>query len=100
MLDLDSDVVLSMLRPVLFYAPGQPIRIYHTSLHDYLVICKGVPWFIDVDCGRLMLAHASFDVMANRLYFNMGQIGRYILPNDHVDQRATKFITMIVRYAC
>lgn len=100
MLGLDSDAVLSMLRPFLFYAPGQPIRIYHTSLYDYLTSCRGAPWFIDVDEGRLLLAHVSLDVMANRLHFDMGKVISSFLANDHVDQRVANPITADVRYVC
>lgn len=100
LLGLDSDVVLSMLRPLLFYAPGQPIRIYHTSLYDYLTSCKGEPWFIDVADGRVLLAHASFDLMADRLHFNMGDVESSFLTNDHVNQRAATTIVAAVRYVC
>lgn len=100
MLGLKSDGILSRLGPVLLRIAGQPIRLRHTSLYDYFTSCKGEPWFVDADDGRLILAHLSFDGMADRLHFNMGRIKSSFYPNDRVGQRAPGAITADVRYIC
>ena len=81
-------VILSHLRCLLQWSPGQPIHILHTSFTDYLCNpeqCQQHPWFIQSMDHHHDFAIACFQIMKhNGLCFNICGIETSHLKNMEV----------------
>ena len=67
-----STFILSRLRCLLQWSPGQPIRTLHASFADYLTDpkrCRNQPWFIDISSHHHGLALSCFRIMKVELKF-------------------------------
>jgi hypothetical protein len=72
-----SRFILSRLRCLLQWSPGQAIRTLHSSFADYLSDtrrCGSRPWFIDVSCHNKSLALACFRHMQAGLRYNICEL--------------------------
>ena len=110
MLGLDgyrsSTFILSRLRCLLQWSPGQPVRTLHASFADYLTDpkrCGNQPWFIDMPSHHHGLALSCFRIMNVELKFNICGLETSHVPNDQVldlPTRIQKYISNHLSYAC
>ncbi|KAF9056907.1 WD40-repeat-containing domain protein, partial [Rhodocollybia butyracea] len=73
-LEHSSSRIFDRLRCVLQWAPGQHVKILHTSFSDYLMDhgrSGKKPWFIDPSILELQIAHGCLRVLKNGLRFNI-----------------------------
>ncbi|KAL5531874.1 hypothetical protein ACEPAF_5437 [Sanghuangporus sanghuang] len=97
--------ILGQLRSVISYEPGKPVRLHHASFADYLT-SKGSdskPWNIDESGQKLYIAKRCFEVMSEKLCFNICGIESSFLRNDKVPDlrdRIKKAIPRHLDYAC
>lgn len=81
-------VILSRLRCLLQWSPGQPIQVLHTSFTDYLCSpkqCQNQPWFIQPANHHHDFALACFQIMKhNGLCFNICGVQTSYLRNTEV----------------
>jgi hypothetical protein len=109
-LDLDghrsSRFILSRLRCLLQWTPGQPVLISHASFADYLADarrCGTHQWFIDVFTHHRSLALACFRIMKAGLRFNICELETSHIFNDDVRDlrdRISRHIPASLSYAC
>ena len=105
-LGLQEDTVselLSYLRSLVVYEEGQPIRIHHTSFHDYLVSCVGQPWHIDVGVQKTNIVNRCFDRMRELLRYDICGLKTSLMLNENVpdlDERVKKNIPSFLKYIC
>ncbi|KAL5504567.1 hypothetical protein ACEPAH_7228 [Sanghuangporus vaninii] len=100
-----ADTVLSRLRSVLCYETGKAVRLHHASFADYLTSDRssGKPWNVDESGQKSYIAERCFDVMGEKLYFNICGIESSFLRNDEVldlQARIQKAIPRHLDYAC
>ena len=105
-LDMDMDVtpnLLSHFRSLVRYEEGQPIRIHHTSFHDYLISCEGSAWHIDEGVERTKIASSCLERMRDLLRYNICNIPpSYVLNSDvpDLDNRVIQYIPSFLKYIC
>ena len=105
-LDVDMDVtqnLLSHFRSLVRYEEGQPIRIHHTSFHDYLISCEGNAWHIDEGVERAKITSKCLERMRDLLRYNICNIPpSYVLNSDvpDLDHRVTRCIPPFLKYIC
>ncbi|KAL5483113.1 hypothetical protein ACEPAI_8342 [Sanghuangporus weigelae] len=100
-----ADTVLGRLRSVLSYETGKPVRPHHASFADYLTSDRssGKTWNIDETCQKAYIAERCFDVMSEKLCFNICEIESSFIRNDEVpdlQDRIQKTIPSHLDYAC
>jgi WD40 repeat protein len=101
-----STFILSRLRCLLHWSPGQPARTLHPSFADYLSNahrCGNQPWFIDLPTHHRRLALTCFQQMQAGLKFNICRLETsYALNRDVLDlpARVDNFIPSHLSYAC
>ncbi|KIM71121.1 hypothetical protein PILCRDRAFT_805352, partial [Piloderma croceum F 1598] len=101
-----STFILSRLRCLLHWSPGQPARTLHPSFADYLSNahrCGNQPWFIDLPTHHRRLALTCFQQMQAGLRFNICRLDTsYALNRDILDlpTRVNNFIPNHLSYAC
>lgn len=101
-----SKFILSRLRCLLQWSPGQGIRTLHSSFADYLSDphrCGDRPWFIDVPRHNETLVVACFRHLQSGLRCNICELGTSDVFNDEVfdlRDRIEKFIPAQLHYAC
>ena len=96
--------ILSGLHSLVVFEPGQPIRIHHTSLYDYLTSmrCDG-SWFIDADVEKSRIVSRCFVLMKNQLRFNICNLETSFKFNRDVlnlEKRVSERIHPGLLYAC
>ena len=96
--------ILSGLHSLVVFEAGQPIRIHHTSLYDYLTSmrCDG-SWFIDADVGKSRIVSRCFVLMKNQLRFNICNLETSFKFNRDVlnlEKRVSERIHPGLLYAC
>ncbi|KAL5536207.1 hypothetical protein ACEPAF_28 [Sanghuangporus sanghuang] len=108
----DCHDVLSRLRSIVDYSgegnPERPVRLFHTSLSDYLLSCtpsEKEPWFIDAISENSFIALRCFAVMKDDLRFNMCGIksSRVSMGDDYsagLDMNNETNISSHLEYAC
>ena len=97
--------VISGLHSLVVFEPGQPIRIHHTSLYDYLTStrCDDVSWFIDADVEKSRIVSRCFGLMKNQLRFNICDLETSFKFNRDVpdlEKRVNERIQPGLLYAC
>ena len=100
--DTASDVLMC-LKSLVVYEPGGPIAIRHTSFHDYLVSCKGSPWYIDTEMQKAYIASKCLKRMGDLLGHNICDIpSSYVLNSDvpDLENRVTQCIPPFLKYIC
>ena len=101
-----SQFILSRLGCLLRWHPGEPVRILHTSIADYLsdpLRCGDRPWFIDVTLHIRNLAQACFRIMKAELRFNICQLQTSYVCNDDAQDLVAQLSSAIgdhLSYSC
>ncbi|KAL5504568.1 hypothetical protein ACEPAH_7229 [Sanghuangporus vaninii] len=100
-----ADTVLGRLRSVLSYETGKPVRLHHASFADYLTSDRsnGKPWNIDEAHQKVHISERCFDVMGEKLHFNICGIESSFMRNDEIPDlrdRIQKAIPRHLDYAC
>ena len=100
-----SEYILSKLRSVLSYTPGEPVRLLHTSFSDYLQspLQASEPWHIDIPGAECNLARRCISVMEAGLHFNICNLETSFVRNDDVPdliKRIEDSIPSHLDYAC
>ncbi|PAV14881.1 nucleotide-binding-oligomerization-domain like receptor [Pyrrhoderma noxium] len=98
--------ILSGLHSLVVFEAGQPIRIHHTSLHDYLTSMRcDESWYINSDVEMNKIASRCFVLTKSRLHFNICDIETSFkfnkdIPNlqEHVDKRIHPRLLYACRY--
>ena len=103
--DESCEHILSRLRSVLSYTPGQPVRLFHASFSDYLLSGDrdNEPWFIDIPRVTSEVALRCLVVMQEGLHFDMCDLKTSYIRNDDVpglDVRVEFKIVPYLKYAC
>ncbi|PAV14874.1 WD40 domain containing protein [Pyrrhoderma noxium] len=96
--------ILSGLHSLVVFEPGQPIRIHHTSLHDYLTSMRcDESWYINSDVEMNKIASRCFVLMKSHLHFNICDIETSFKFNKDIpnlQERVDKRIHPRLLYAC
>ena len=95
--------VLSYLRSLVVYEPGNPITVRHASFYDYLVSCEGMPWYVDPSMQRTYIASKCLERMGDLLKHNICDIPSSFALNADVpdiDNRVTTCIPPFLTYIC
>lgn len=98
--------LLSRLKCLLLWSPGESVQILHASFADYITDsarCGNQPWFIDVSQSHATLTRESFRIMESGLHFNMCHLETSFLRNDEVvgiDDSIRAEISAHLAYAC
>lgn len=105
LLGLPSHLTLRRLKSVLAYEPGKSVRLFHTSFADYLVSPKqaGKSWSIDLGREKYNLVSKCFDMVKEKLIFNLCELQSSLLPNDSVTGLQDRIVTKIpsyIEYSC
>jgi hypothetical protein len=109
LLGLDSSTVrdiLSRLRSLVQWNPGEPIKVLHASFPDFLGDrdkCNDRRWHIDEQAHHRHLATACFGIMRNRLHFNICNLETSYYKNkaiDGIDELIARDITADLMYGC
>ena len=109
LLGLESSTVrdiLSRLRSLLQWSPGEPIKVLHASFPDFLGDrdkCNDHRWHIDEQAHHRHLATACFGIMRNRLHFNICGLETSYYKNeaiDGIDELIARNITADLMYGC
>ncbi|EJC98388.1 WD40 repeat-like protein [Fomitiporia mediterranea MF3/22] len=103
--DEPSRLILSRLQSVLVFTRNEPIRFCHTSFRDYLLASSRIndPWFINLECQKSFVAARCFDVMRDRLRFNICKIESSYIFNDQIPDLPDRIganIPLHLKYAC
>ncbi|EJC99691.1 WD40 repeat-like protein [Fomitiporia mediterranea MF3/22] len=111
-------LILSKLRSVIAFTPGEPVHLLHTSFADYLLSkpcpkpclahkgpsdCLSGRWFIDESSQQSDIAMRCFIVMEEALHFNMCDLESSFIYNKDVtgiEDRINKKLTPHLQYAC
>ena len=96
--------VISGLHSLVVFEPGQPIRIHHTSLYDYLTStrCDG-SWYIDTNAEKNKITLRCFALMKSQLRFNICDLETSFKFNAYVPnlrERVDKRIRPGLLYTC
>ena len=97
--------ILSFLRSLIIYDPGEPIRLHHTSFFDYLISSstRNESWHIDEAGSKRKIAEQCFVGMDRMLHFNMCHLeSSYVANKDVVDleERVHNYISSSLYYIC
>ena len=95
--------VLSRLKSLVVYEPGNPITIRHASLFDYLVSCKEEQWYIDADVQKVYIATKCLEWMKKLLKYNICDLqSSYVFNRDvpEIGDRVTCCIPLFLKYIC
>ena len=95
--------VLSCLRSLVVYEPGNPITIRHASFYDYLISCKGKPWYVEPSMQRTYITSKCLERMGDLLKHNICDIpSSFALNTDvpDIDNRVTHYIPPFLKYIC
>ncbi|PAV19327.1 nucleotide-binding-oligomerization-domain like receptor [Pyrrhoderma noxium] len=97
--------LLSCLQSLVTYERGEPIRIHHASLYDYLISPESVElaWHIDEENQKDIIAHWCFNQMKKGLRFNICDLETSFAMNKDVvylDERVQNNIPTSLLYAC
>ena len=97
--------LLSYLQSLVTYEEGEPIRIHHASLYDYLISPESVDlaWHIDEENQKNNIAHWCFNQMKKGLRFNICDLETSSAMNEdvvHLDERVQNNISTSLQYAC
>ena len=95
--------ILSYLRSLVAYEPGNPITIRHASFYDYLLSCKGRQWYIDADVQKTCIVSKCFERMTDLLKHDICNISsNFVLNTDvpDIDNRVTRCIPPFLKYIC
>ena len=96
--------VLSGLHSLVVFEPGQPIRIHHTSLYDYLTSTRcDESWYIDTDLEKSKIVSRCFGLMKGQLRFNICDLETSFKFNRDVtdiEKRVNERIHPGLVYAC
>ncbi|EJC99178.1 WD40 repeat-like protein [Fomitiporia mediterranea MF3/22] len=101
-----SRLTLQNLRSVLFYEPGQSIRLHHTSFADYLLSrdrSGNRQWFIDANSQRRTIALRCLTIMSELLHLNICNLETPAIKNDDIpglEGRVARYIPRQLSYAC
>ncbi|KIM73368.1 hypothetical protein PILCRDRAFT_15274, partial [Piloderma croceum F 1598] len=101
-----SGFILSRLRCLLQWSPGQPVRVLHASFEDYLTDpkrCGDQRWFIDMCFHHHQFALSCFRTMKMELKFNICDLETSHISNDDVldlPARIQKYIPNHLSYSC
>ena len=101
-----SRFILSRLRCLLQWSPGQPVRVLHASFEDYLTDpkrCGDQRWFIDNSFHHHHFALSCFRAMKMELTFNICDLETSHVSNDDVldlPVRIQKYIPNHLSYSC
>ena len=85
------------------YEPGNPITIRHASFYDYLISCKGMPWYVDPSMQRTYIASKCLERMGDLLKHNICDIpSSFALNTDvpDIDNRVMRCIPPFLKYIC
>ncbi|KAL5503719.1 hypothetical protein ACEPAH_7790 [Sanghuangporus vaninii] len=100
------DRILRQLQSVVSYEPGKPVRLHHASFADYLLSSAKSgkeAWHIDERVQKKSVTERCFDIMAEKLHFNMCGIESSFLRNSEIsqlDERVMDKIPPHLGYAC
>ena len=95
--------ILSCLRSLVTYEPGNPVTIRHASFYDYLISCEGKPWYVDPSMQRAYIASKCLERMEHLLKHNICDIpSSFVLNTDvpDIDNRVTRCIPPFLKYIC
>lgn len=96
--------ILSRLRSVIDYRPGEPIRLFHASFSDFLMSSNHTEdWFVEVPMQESFLATRCFEIMKAGLRFNICDFKSSFILNDEVnniEDRVESRISPHLSYAC
>lgn len=96
--------LLSRFQSLITYEENKPIKIHHSSFYDYLVSCKGCPWYIDEKVEKERVVRVCFDRMENLLQYNICQLepsaAVFNANVSDLDERLKKNIPPSLRYIC
>lgn len=101
-----ADAVLSQLRSLVLYEPGQSVRLHHASFADYLLSTErsgGKPWHISEAKAKWIVTERCFDIMAEKLRFNICNIESSFRLNSEVpglEGRIANEVPSHLNYAC
>ena len=101
-----SRFILSRLRCLFQWSPGQPAWVLHASFQDYLTDpkrCGDQHWFIDTSFHHHHLALSCFRTMKTDLKFNICDLETSHVSNDDVldlPDRIQKYIPNRLSYSC
>ncbi|KAL5513412.1 hypothetical protein ACEPAH_3811 [Sanghuangporus vaninii] len=100
------DRILQQLQSVVSYEAGKPVRLHHASFADYLLSSQrpdDKPWHIDERVWKQAVTERCFDVMAEKLHFNICDIESSFLRNSEIpklDEHVMDKIPPYLDYAC
>ncbi|OCB84903.1 WD40 repeat-like protein [Sanghuangporus baumii] len=100
------DRILRRLRSVVSHETGKPVRLHHASFADYLLSLErsgGKPWHIDQITQKQAVTDRCFDVLAENLRFNIGNLESSFVCNEDVPDLKTRIANNIqphLGYAC
>ena len=97
--------LLSYLQSLVTYEEGEPIRIHHASLYDYLISPESVEfaWHIDEEEQKNNITHWCFKQMKKGLRFNICDLETSSAMNKdvvHLEERVQNNISTSLQYAC
>ena len=98
-----TESLLSRLQSLVLYESNHPIRVHHASFHDYLVSCKGMNWYINIDTQKEYIAAKCFERMGRLLRFNICDLESSFIFNKDVHDlgdRIKKNIPSYLQYIC
>ena len=93
------------LRSLVTYEEGEPIRIHHASLYDYLISPESVDlgWHIDENEQRNNITLCCLEKMSKGLRFNICELETSFVMNKHVPELQDCIqnnISPSLQYAC
>ena len=95
--------ILTYLRSLVVYEPGNPIVLRHTSFYDYLLSCEESRWYIDAKVQRVNIASRCLERMGDFLKYNICNIPSSLVLNSDVpdlNDRVTRCIPTFLKYIC
>jgi len=98
--------ILSRLRSLLQWSPGEPIIVLHASFPDFLGDpgqCTDSRWHIDLPAHHRGLATGCFGIMRGGLRFNICGLETSYFKNkaiDGIEERIDQNITADLMYGC
>lgn len=105
LLGFSPRILLSRLTSVLHYKPNEPTRFYHASFGDYLVSPDRLKdaWHIDTSRHNQYIVSRCFDIMVDKLSFNICGLTTSYFPNDELEwlpNRIEDKIPSHLKYVC
>ncbi|KAJ7609458.1 WD40-repeat-containing domain protein [Roridomyces roridus] len=105
LLQQQSSEVLDNLGCVLYWKPGEVVRVLHTSFIDYLVDTErsgGMLWTLDMAVAHHTLSTACLGVLHSELRFNICKLEdsrRLNSQVDNLDERINTLISPKLQYS-